>query len=112
MIELLARALSIRQPHAENILLGVKKNEYRSRRTHIRGRVYIYAGKSTYDLRGGIYELSDDLLPRGLIVGTVEIVGCEEISYRWAWKLANPVRYAEPIRPIGQPQPGFWKPRF
>lgn len=38
------RALSIRQPYAEQILRGKKKIEYRSRPTNIRERVYIYAG--------------------------------------------------------------------
>ena len=33
-------AISIRQPYIEQILLGVKKFEYRSTRTHIQGRVY------------------------------------------------------------------------
>ena len=37
------RALSIRQPYAEQIMRGVKTIEYRSILTHIRGRVYIYA---------------------------------------------------------------------
>ena len=35
------RALSIRQPYAEQILRGTKRFEYRSRRTAIRERVYI-----------------------------------------------------------------------
>ncbi len=38
------RALSIRQPYAELILRGIKKIEYRSRRTRIIGeRFYIYS---------------------------------------------------------------------
>lgn len=37
------RAISIRQPYVELILLGVKKREYRSIPTNIRERVYIYA---------------------------------------------------------------------
>ena len=37
------RALSIRQPYAEQILRGTKRFEYRSRPTTIRERVYIYA---------------------------------------------------------------------
>ena len=38
------RALSIRQPWAELILLGHKTIEVRSKRTHLRERVFIYAG--------------------------------------------------------------------
>src|SRR2546422_9079128 len=41
------RALSIRQPYAEEILLGRNKIEYRSFRTRITGeRFYIYAAKN------------------------------------------------------------------
>ncbi len=42
------RALSIRQPHAEAIMRRVKPIEYRTRPTHIRERVYIYAGLGRY----------------------------------------------------------------
>jgi hypothetical protein len=42
------RALSIRQPHAEAIMRGIKKIEYRSAPTRIRGRIYIYAAKGRY----------------------------------------------------------------
>ena len=38
------RALSVRQPWAELIILGHKTIEVRSRRTHLRERVFIYAG--------------------------------------------------------------------
>src|ERR1700737_4512325 len=43
--EILKRALSIRQPLSELILLGEKTLEFRSRLTRIRERVYLYAGK-------------------------------------------------------------------
>lgn len=46
------RALSIRQPYAELILRGTKTIEFRSRPTSIIGeRFYIYASKSTDDIR-------------------------------------------------------------
>lgn len=40
----LERAISIRQPYVERILVGPKTREFRSRPTRIRGRVYLYAG--------------------------------------------------------------------
>ncbi len=43
-----ARALSIRQPHAEAIMRGIKETEYRSVPTKIRGRILIYAGQGRY----------------------------------------------------------------
>ena len=42
----LRRALSIRQPYAEQILRGVKTIEYRSQPTKIRERVYVYASQT------------------------------------------------------------------
>jgi hypothetical protein len=41
------RALSIRQPFAELIMVGKKKFEYRSIPTNIRERVYVYASKKS-----------------------------------------------------------------
>jgi len=69
------RALSIRQPYAEQILRGTKRFEYRSRSTVIRERVYIYAS-----LKPGPAEefermrLHEGELPTGVLVGTVEII--------------------------------------
>jgi ASCH domain len=41
--ESLKRALSIRQPFVEMILIGKKTAEFRSKKTHKRERVYLYA---------------------------------------------------------------------
>jgi predicted transcriptional regulator len=112
--EILKRALSIRQPLSELILRGKKKNEYRSRLTHIRGRVYLYAGKKVATVRGFPDEEAQ-ALPRGVIVGSVEIVGChwDKKEECFAWELANPRRYREPLKAKGGvPQPGFWHPTF
>jgi hypothetical protein len=113
--EKLVRALSIRQPHSERILSGVKDKEYRTRCTHIRGRVYLYAGQQ-FDLGvRGFTDAKAALLPRSVIVGSVEIVGCRESRKYpgyFAWDLANPRRYRAPLKARGVPQPGFWKPKF
>ena len=108
----LPRAISIRQPYVEMILRGTKRAEYRSRATKVRGRVYLYASLklAEADVRGVRDLLS---LPRGLIVGSVEIVGCvAEPGAGYAWKLAKPRRYRTALRARGQPQPVFWLPRF
>jgi hypothetical protein len=49
--EILTCALSIRQPFVEQILLGKKTEEYRSARTHIRGRVYCMQARRSHCLR-------------------------------------------------------------
>ncbi len=112
-IERLDRALSIRQPFVELILTGRKTAEYRGKPTANRGRVYLYAARSVNDITA--YPLKEALkLPRGLIVGSVEIVDCKPCEWGdgFAWLLAEPTRYAEPFRARGTPQPAFWFPTF
>ncbi len=107
------RALSIRQPHAENILSGKKKYEYRTVPTKIHGRVYIYASLKPANL-----EYFDELgakpgdYPTGVLVGTVEIIGCEKdpVYNEYNWELANPERLAEPIKPDNKAQPVWFIP--
>jgi len=48
-IKMITHAISIRQPYVELILRGIKKAEYRSRPTNVRGRVYLYASVSPAD---------------------------------------------------------------
>lgn len=68
------RALSIRQPWAELIMRGNKDEEYRSRATKVRGRIAIYASLSKEDLpEAEDNGLDPDELPRGVIIGTVEL---------------------------------------
>ena len=73
------RALSVRQPFAEQIICGTKKIEYRSKRTIIRERIYIYASKTLTTREKQAYkkmkkEPGD--FPAGVLVGTAEIVNC------------------------------------
>ena len=98
------RALSVKQPWAEQILLGRKKYEFRSIPTRIRGRVYIYATLKPID------QVSSDL-PLGRIVGTVRIDGCEWSGRRgcYCWKLSRP-RRIRPCIPRNHPQPVWFYP--
>jgi len=106
------RALSVRQPFAELILSGDKVIEYRTRRTHIRGRVYLYASKTpgpAERFADAGYERGD--LHCGVIVGTVEVVDCvEDTDGDFEWHLANPHRLRVPLSVRGTPQPGFFWP--
>jgi hypothetical protein len=109
----IVRAISIRQPYVELILRGTKREEYRSRPTRIRERVWLYAG-----LNPGDRESWDELgmapgsLPTGQIVGTVEITDCTDRGDDFAYALRDPRRLETPLRPTNQPQPGFWRPQF
>ena len=114
-IEVLKRALSIKQPIPELILTGEKTAEYRKKRTHILERVYLYASKKYHKDFPDVTEEEAARLPRGVIVGSVAIVGCredEEEEHCFVWQLADPIRYPKPLVAHGVPQPGFWWPTF
>jgi hypothetical protein len=120
-------ALGIQQPWAELILRGIKTVELRSVDTNIRGRIYLYTSKRFSEIppaREAIdrYELDVDALPRGLLVGSVEIVGtmkCDPAhaeaaavpaSYldgHYAWELRNAERFDTPL-PVRFLPYGMW----
>lgn len=116
-VNLKTRALSIRQPWVEQILRGQKKVEWRSRNTHIRGTVYLYAGMGRYPAKDEI-EIQEDVgfeiddLPRGLIVGTIDVVGCDYNQKKglYGWELANPKRLKNHLKPTRQPTPAWFYP--
>ena len=105
------RALSIRQPYAEQIMRGTKKIEYRSIFTHIRERVYIYTSKKPGDpdVFARLRCQPGDL-PTGVIIGTVEVVDCTGSDGDYEWHLARPKRLAKHLKPKKQPQPVWFRP--
>jgi hypothetical protein len=107
-------AISIRQPYVEQILQGVKKYEYRSTLTHIRGRVYLYAAKTPVDDSAEWRKAGSDRgkLPTGVLVGSIVISGCKP-WWRggFRYKLEAPKRLRRYLEPNSQPTPKFFKPR-
>jgi hypothetical protein len=112
----ISRAISIRQPFVEQILRGDKRFEYRSQLTRIRERVYLYASAKPVDRaeEWRSVKAKPGDLPTGVIVGSVEITGCEWNDERelYAFALSRPQRLASPLTPTNQPQPVFWRPQF
>ena len=106
------RALSIRQPFAEQILRGTKRIEYRSRPTSIIGeRFYIYASLTpgpTRDFHRMGLQPGD--LPTGVIVGTVEIEKCTGSPDDYKWRLKGPKRLKRTLSPRKHPQPVWFNP--
>jgi ASCH domain len=120
-------ALGVHQPWAELILRGLKTIELRHSNTVRLERIYLYATKQTADLSAAKiaireHQLDLERLPRGLIVGSVEIIGSRTarpddsdaacvprklIKDCFAWELANPVPYKEPIPAKFEPY-GTW----
>jgi hypothetical protein len=110
------RALSIRQPWAELILLGRKRYELRSRKTNYRGPILVHAAQRIEKLAASQAGLAIDSLVRGAIIGQVDIVDCEPFTPEiadelrkanayfgewvpklYAWRLERPCRMPEPI---------------
>jgi hypothetical protein len=109
------RALSLRQPWAELVMRGVKTREVRSRPTTPDQRIYIYASKGR--LAKGeekrwseAYDIDIDELPRGMLVGTVEIADCVLDDNGYLWILAKPERARRPLQPKNRPVPGLFHP--
>jgi ASCH domain len=108
------KALTVRQPWASAIIWAGKTVENRSWTTSYRGRLYIHAGQRL--------EPVDVLpvgapVPRGAIIGTVELTGCHRCDGScsvwaeadlWHWVLADPVALAEPVPCRGAL--GLWTP--
>lgn len=93
---------------------GVKKIEFRSGPTKIRERIYIYASLGRYS-KGDEAEMMDeydihdvpcDDLPRGVLIGTVELFDCEDGD----WHLKEPERAAKLLKPDKHPQPVWFNP--
>lgn len=104
-------ALSIRQPHAERILSGIKPIEYRSRPTSKRERIYIYASNTPAAPKfWRQVGLKPGDLPTGLLVGTVEIIDCRYRNGEYEWHLAKPKRLKRSIKPKKHPQPSWFFP--
>jgi len=110
------KGLSLRQPWAELVIRGVQQVEQRTRPVRIRGRVYIYASLGRLDPldeadAAAEYGLDVDSLPRGVVIGTVEIADCVDVGYgEYEWKLENPQRLPQPVPPIEKPQPVWFHP--
>lgn len=121
-------ALGIRQPWAELILLGHKTIEVRRTSVRHRGPIYIYAAKQLASIPAATaaaeqWNLEVDQLPRGMVVGTVEIRDVREpelpedeaaacvpaslLAGHLCWELAEPIRLSRPLKPKYLPS-GIW----
>jgi hypothetical protein len=120
-------ALTIQQPWADLILRGIKSVEVRSVPVGMRTTIYLYASQNLSLLPAATVAIRDsDInvteLPKGKIVGTVEIVDCQPciredaksacipwklMKGQFSWKLENPQRYLPPLKAHRVPY-GMW----
>ena len=81
---------------------------------HVRGRVLIYASKKKVDSEYEAEFLKEhriaksvsDELPRGVIVGSVDLYDCDGGE----WYLRNPIRAKRLRKPNRKPQPVWFRP--
>lgn len=109
------RAISIRQPYAEQILRRTKREEFRSRSTRIRERVWVYASERPADDPSAWRSAGKKPgeLPTGVIVGSVVIATVRTRPRGdFAYKLSAPRRVSRLKKVRNQPQPVFWRPKF
>jgi len=120
-------ALGVRQPWVELILQGRKTIEVRVVPTNVRGPIYLYASRKPgegeiVERAAGAHGLDVAPLPRGVLVGTVELVDCRKctpddidaacvpadvLRNSYGWILANPRRLETPVKPRFLPY-GIW----
>lgn len=116
------RALSLKQPWAYLVCMGIKDIENRTRNTKYRGPVYIHASKS-FDLGAyhrlrlwGIELPEPQAYIRGAIIGEVNITGSvDDHPSRWFWgpygyTLVAAELYQQPIPCRGML--GFFRPSW
>jgi hypothetical protein len=107
------KALSIKQPWAQLIIIGAKKVENRSRRTSFRGRFAVHVSLKPApsedvdveaiprDLREAVKRAWEHNASAGRVIGTVELVDCIRdsnsiwaIDNYWHWVLRDPRPYS------------------
>lgn len=106
--------LTVRQPWASAIFFAGKDVENRGRRTKFRGRLWIHAGvyvkrsePDQWARENGLW-LPEEPLPRGVILGCVELVDCvKDSDSPWAeagsfhWLIRRPQLLREPVPMTG-----------
>lgn len=86
------KCLFVRHPFAGWIVDGVKRIEYRTQPTRIRGKIGIIQSKT------------------GTVIGTVSVTGCNwnESLEHYEWTLADGVRFASPVTFRHKPGAVVW----
>ena len=121
------KALTIKEPWASLIINGYKKYEFRSWKTHYRGKILIHTGQKIEKKMLPRFQKYNVKYTEGAIIGEAELVDCilvdenfqnklrkiDETIYarsnhieKYAWKLENVKKYDKPIYMKGKL--GLW----
>lgn len=113
---MIVRAISIRQPFVELIVLGEKIKQHRCRPNTISQRAFLYASR-TQDSRPASWQRAGKRprkVPTGAVAGTVEIENCrwDEREECYAYFRRNRTRQFTPLFTKNQLHPAFWRPQL
>jgi hypothetical protein len=106
------KVVTLRQPEATAVVLGLAKRLWRGRPLAYRGPLLIHAAADRPRARDRAKhpELDPDTLLYGAILGVVRVIGCvpDEAGCGYEWYLDDP-------RPLPEPYPckgqwGLWRP--
>lgn len=108
------KTITIKQPWANLIVMGLKDVENRTWKTNYRGRVLVHASAVPNVSELCKWEEELGIVPKCAIVGSVEIVDCVRdypskwaIDGCWHWVLKNPILFEKPIRGV-RGKLSFW----
>ena len=83
------KALTIKEPWASLIINGHKQYEFRSWRTHFRGKFYIHAGLSIEKQELSRFEEYKMTYACGAIIGEANLVDCVWVDEKFKMKLLD-----------------------
>src|SRR5262245_56408929 len=86
------KCLTLHQPYAAAVLLGLRLAEPRTGATDYRGPLFIHAAAGRPSPAGllAYSQIGPGKLVRGAIVGVVDLVGCVRQGADYLWLLASP----------------------
>lgn len=91
-IERPKKGLLIRQPYASMVVRGEMPLKWMGKSTQYRGKVCICSTLTPATEEGA----DDDKFPKGVALGTVEIVDVVKSGDKWMWETRNPHEFKKP----------------
>ena len=96
------KCLTIKQPWASLIMMGMKDREIRTQRTHIRGLIAIHTSKTPDVEMMKTSGLNSEAFINGCIIGIAKLRDCIQLSWQkeegqWSWLITPVCIFKKPI---------------
>lgn len=94
------KVLTLKQPWATLVAEGIKKYEFRSRKTKYRGKILIHAGSSIDKQEMEKYRNLGFDFPKGSIIACVDLIDCLELDKKLNEEIIseNNIAYGDKFR--------------